>query len=240
MTIHPPLRLRVMSFNLRNDVREQDRNHLEETARLIEGWSPDLVGLQDVYRWLHRSAQPSVGLDELLGFEVAFERCSGSLTNARGLALASRINPDLVHEVELPGGHEPSRAQDARFSLNGHFVHLVNARFARSQRQRRSQAEKLAARLARYRRPVILVGDINASSDSDEGQILNQAGFLPVGVADLQNDASTGIECCSTSVMVSRHFRVEEVHTLRTRAGECRPVVATLMLTDPHAGTVAP
>ena len=239
MSVHTLHRLRVMSLNIRKELREQGAAHLEEAVRLIEEWNPDLVGLQEVSRWLPPTSPQPALLDELLEFEITFERCSGLLPNGYGLALASRVNPDLVHEVELPGGQEPCRVQDARFSWNGHFVHLVNTRLGGSQQQRYAQVERLATRLRKYRRPVILLGDFDSAPDSNEVQALGAAGLLPARTTDPWSYRSKGLQCRSSYVMVSRHFRVEEAVVFPSATGAYQLAIATLVLADPDTGAVA-
>lgn len=190
-SVPPPVRLTVMSYNIRVGIgggewhNDPSRITLEPVARLIESVQPDLVGLQEVDRFRRRTGgmdQPA-WLADRLRMHVAFEP---AITVARpdarpehyGVALLSRhpIGPSTAFQLfkpdyrtshpEYPDYYSEQRVLlYAPVEIAGRTVHLFVTHLGLTPDQRARQIAQIVEITARYRGPKILMGDFNAEPD---------------------------------------------------------------------------
>jgi endonuclease/exonuclease/phosphatase family metal-dependent hydrolase/pimeloyl-ACP methyl ester carboxylesterase len=169
----PPLRLRVLSYNIHHCAGVDGNLDLPRIAKVIESVSPDLVALQEVDKNVTRSGsvdQPAE-LARLLGMNVVFGGNISLQGGEYGNAILSKGNIDASENVALPnhdhgeqrGVLTASVAADAmttvRF-LATHFDHR------RDDTERVASAQQINAAVADSDLPTILAGDMNATRQS--------------------------------------------------------------------------
>src|SRR5205823_3180971 len=103
--VRPPLRLRVVTFNIHGGRPARGPGNLEGTARALRELDPDVVGLQEVYRWAPLPGafqdQPA-RLARLLSLHITFRASVRLGPCAYGNALLSRWPLQRVRHLRLP------------------------------------------------------------------------------------------------------------------------------------------
>ena len=171
-----PLRMRVLSYNIHHGEGVDGKLDLDRIAKVIRSVSPDVVALQEVDDRVKRTGgvdQPAE-LARLTNMQVVFEKNIDYQGGRYGNAVLSRF-PFVQHRnVHLPSfdkGEQrgvlvcelrlPSRKQHLWF-LGTHLDHR------RKDRERLASAERINALSEAYeKQPALLVGDLNATRDSD-------------------------------------------------------------------------
>ncbi len=173
--------LRVASFNIHHGVGLDGRLDLERIAGVIEAQAPDVIGLQEVDRHFGERSQfvdQARWLAERLDMHVVFGAnldleplTPGAERRQYGTAILSRHRIREWRNTLLPrpGGGEQRGLLEAVIRVRGTRVRAFNTHL-----QHNSQAERLAQVAAirdivgRSRESVVLVGDLNATPDSQE------------------------------------------------------------------------
>ena len=145
-------RARVASYNVHGFVGRDGRFDLHRVAEVLREVDADVIGLQEVAADPAHPA-PWADLARALGGHgwpgPTLTRSGGPYGNA----LLSRLPLGAVREIDLAvPGREPRRALIAQ--LDG--CHAVVTHLGLSARERRVQAERLAAAIAPLRRVVVL------------------------------------------------------------------------------------
>lgn len=232
-----PARLRVMTFNIHGGRPAVGAVDLVAIADVIRRLKPDLVGLQEVHRYLPPPYvfrdQPRL-LAKLTGMELKFGRTLGLGPVAYGNAVLSQT-PAVVQSLPLPvtrqwKGWEPRSLMEARVTLGGRVVHFLNTHLGLTPEQRVLQARRLADRVRRFAGPVILAGDLNAVEDSVELRILAESGLMDCASGGQSTFPAESPRCRIDHLLVSRHFEVERCFAEETTASDHRPLVADLIL----------
>lgn len=255
-----PLRLRVVSFNIHSGRPASGPVDLPAIARVLRDLNPDLVGLQEVSCRL----PPGGFLDqvtllrELLEMEVVFGRCFGAGPCAYGNAVLSRVPPDQVRRLRLPGAGtpravlramaarseapvrhrwrrvldaaEPRGLLDLRFTLDGRAVRLLNTHLCLSPEERREQVHFLEEELWADELPTIALGDWNATPQSPEIRALEAAGLVHCSPETVSTYPSHAPVVRIDYIMATPHFQVERGWAVATTASDHLPVVADLLL----------
>ena len=184
----PPLRLKVMTYNIRIGAgggewpTDPRRINLEPVARVIEQQAPDLVGVQEVDQFRSRSAgmdQPK-WLSERLGMQVAFVPAytvpvAGAHDERYGVALLARqpipapdrlplYKPDYrKSHPQYPGYYSEQRVLlIAPVRVGAWQIHLFVTHLGLTSDQRQRQVKDIVDAAARIPGPKILMGDFNA------------------------------------------------------------------------------
>jgi endonuclease/exonuclease/phosphatase family metal-dependent hydrolase len=174
----PPIPVRLVTFNIRHGVGDDDRLDLPRLAQVLQGADADLICLQEVDRhYSTRSEsvdQPlllSRALDMQLAWGPAIEKArSGDEPDQEyGNALLSRL-PILVSDVHrLPGSGEPRSALRTLIELDGGTLWVTTTHLTRSSSEDR--AEQLAMVAALHTDAMeagVVVGDFNTPADAPE------------------------------------------------------------------------
>src|SRR5436305_2798814 len=124
----PPIPVRLVTFNIRHGVGDDDRLDLPRLAKVLQGADADVICLQEVDRHYGERSdsvdQPlllSRALDMQLAWGPAIEqsRPGDRPDKEYGNALLSRL-PIPVSDVHpLPGGREPPSALRTLLELDG-------------------------------------------------------------------------------------------------------------------------
>jgi endonuclease/exonuclease/phosphatase family metal-dependent hydrolase len=234
----PGTRLRVMTFNIHGGRPPSGSVDLSEVAKVIREANPDLVGLQEVHRFL---PPPCVFQDQPgrlraeLGLEVCFRRSFGLGPVGYGNAILSRRPLDECRCQRLPASGswsapEPRRMLDARFTIDGAALRFVNTHLGLREDHRKLQVARLAEQLRRHDGPLIVVGDFNTLPESLELRPLLEAGLTDCAAAGVLTFPCHQPTCRIDHIFVSRHFEVKRCFAVDTRASDHLPLVADLVL----------
>ncbi len=176
-------RLRVMSYNIHHGADRHEKNSLDSIGYFIKNSKPDIVGLQEVDSLCSRSGRidQMKRLAEITGMHYAFIRHFPYQGGAYGLGILSK-HPILKTEskklrllTEGPNGKSVSMLF-ATVKLSGKKkIMFVTAHYSASDKAtRQSQVNETLQYLSDNHLPVIFTGDLNATPDAGEIQLLQQ------------------------------------------------------------------
>lgn len=174
--------VRVMTYNLHNGINPQGQLDLEAIAQAIEAQNPDVIGLQEVSRgWvINGSTDMLHWLTQRLDMPYVWSSTEGETW---GIAILSRypltnaanftLPPDdlLLHRGVLSADVAVG-TDNPLYIMNTHYHHITEDSDIRVQ-----QSEALLELWAE-RGYTILMGDLNASPDAPEMQLIQEAGFI--------------------------------------------------------------
>lgn len=177
----PARELRVATFNIQHGAGPDGVVDLEHVARTLEATGADVIGLQEVDRhWSDRSqyVDQAGWLAERMGMHVAYganldrdPAAPGAPRRQYGTAILSR-HPILRSSnswLPRPEGGEQRGLLEALVTVRGARVRVLNTHLQHdSQVERLAQIDQIRAELARFSEPVVLLGDLNATPDSEE------------------------------------------------------------------------
>src|SRR3954452_24519268 len=174
----PPIPVRLVTFNIRHGVGDDDRFDLPRLAQVLQSVDADVICLQEVDRhYGERSEdvdQPlllSRALDMQLAWGPAIERPRGAGAPDRqyGNALLSRL-PILISDVHpLPGSGEPRSALRTLVELDGGALWVTTTHL--TTRSADERAEQVALLRGLFEDPMatgVVVGDLNTAPDAPE------------------------------------------------------------------------
>lgn len=180
-----PPRLRVLTYNIHHGEALDGKFDYERLARVITDLDPDIVALQEVDRRTRRASGVDQAelLGRLTGMHAAFGNALYFSGGEYGEALLSRVplrevkahplpfRPGLESRTALAARVRPERGLPELLIVGTHLCH-------QSPEIRREQTEQLRRLFtAGASPPVILAGDFNARSGSEEMRTLLDRGW---------------------------------------------------------------
>jgi endonuclease/exonuclease/phosphatase family metal-dependent hydrolase len=173
----PPIPVRLVTFNTRHGVGDDQRHDLPRLAKLLHSVNADVICLQEVDRYYGDRSEDvdqalllSRALDMQLAWGPAIDevRAHGE-PRQYGNALLSRL-PILISDVHrLPGGGEPRSALRTMLELDGGTLWVTATHLTtRSVQERAEQGAALAALHTERMEGGVLVGDFNTPPDAPE------------------------------------------------------------------------
>ncbi|MBR5709849.1 MAG: endonuclease/exonuclease/phosphatase family protein [Thermoguttaceae bacterium] len=157
--------VRVMSYNVRNCVgMDGSRFDVDRVAKVVTGANPDIAGIQELDCKTERSGGREILTELSEGtklhgeFSAAIEFQGGLY----GIGSLTKQKPLSVRSVPLPGEEERRALHILEFEKYVFFVtHLSLTPVSRAESVPIINAER-----DKYSKPVIIVGDFNATPDS--------------------------------------------------------------------------
>jgi endonuclease/exonuclease/phosphatase family metal-dependent hydrolase len=236
----------MLTYNIHHGEGTDGVFDLERIAAVIKSVEPDLVALQEVDRNTGRSgeADQAAELARLTGLEFYFGRAMDYDGGEYGVAILTRFSFEWSRTYLLSAeeGRDPRTVAVIGIDLpNGDRLdfagtHLDSSRVPTSRLMQVSEINEFFSNRARRAVPAILAGDLNATVDQEEMQIL----------LERWNDAAA--ECPEPTIPVakpsrridyvlytpSHRFQVIETRVLDEQvASDHRPLLAVLDLLPP-------
>lgn len=229
--------IRVMDYNVHNGFNTAGRLDMEALAEIIEASGADVVGLQEISRgWLIWG-----GVDMLawLSQRLDMPYISGPTSDAQwGNAILSRYPILSAETFSLPPDSLLLRRGYivARIDVGHGNLTLIDTHFAHRSKDREAR-ELQAAELARAwdgAPATIIVGDMNATPDSDAMQILSGAGLVNVaaeiGTPPVYTSPAENPRRQIDYIWASPDLRFSDLEIPQTTASDHLPIVATIIL----------
>jgi endonuclease/exonuclease/phosphatase family metal-dependent hydrolase len=189
--------MRVLTYNIHSGIGMDGVFSLERIARLIRDEGADIVGLQEVNRYMDEATAFADSVRELaeatdlysafgLGFalhSVYPERraLAGRERAEFGNALLSRypIRWSAAHPLayfEFPEPFVERRGVlEAKLAVGARDLVVMVTHFGCNELERAEQAREVAARVHGVRGPLLFMGDLNAEPDSEPIRVLETA-----------------------------------------------------------------
>ncbi len=248
-TASPPQRLRLLSYNIQTGIvtrnyrdylthswkhvlpYPQRQANLDRIANLVSDF--DIVGLQEVDAGSLRSG--FINQTEYLALNAHFpywydqtNRNLGHLAQ-HSIGLLSRFRPSKITEEKLPGMIPGRGALVARFGFGEDSLVLVILHLALGRRARLQQLDHVSD-LVRGFRHVVVMGDLNCTSDSAEIDALLARTHLREPAHGLHTFPSWRPRRNIDHILVSTSLKVENVAVLNHPLSDHLPIVMEVVL----------
>jgi endonuclease/exonuclease/phosphatase family metal-dependent hydrolase len=217
--------VRFLTYNIHHGEGVDGWFSNRRIARVIARAEPDVVGMNEVWHIRGLWDQPGE-IATLLGMEHAFEsnqtrwrHSLGNMVIAREGILSSAAN------MALPGGIERRGALVAQLSVDGVPVTFVSTHLSLGRRTRSAQLTFLAENLPRDT-PLVLAGDLNCLAK----ELTPLSGLLTVVERPPNSFPSVRPNRGLDHFAYSRHWELEALEALPSRASDHLPVYADLVL----------
>ncbi|MBK8181397.1 MAG: endonuclease/exonuclease/phosphatase family protein [Candidatus Competibacteraceae bacterium] len=249
MTGQNELRLRLLSYNIQSGLSTCNYSqyltrswkhlvpvpsrmtNLDGIARILTGY--DIVGLQEVDAGSLRSGfvNQVKYLADSAGFEHLFDQANRKIgmISQHGNALLSRLRPTAITEHKLPGLIPGRGVLEVRFGDGADVLHVLILHMALGRRGRLRQIEFLVD-LVRDCPHVILMGDLNCSSDSPEMMALLASARLCEPAPGLYTFPSWRPDRQLDHILVSPSITVERVQVLGHAYSDHLPIAMDVRL----------
>jgi len=188
-----PNRLRVMSFNIRHGRGEDQRVDLRRIAEVIRSSGADVVGLQEVDRFLPRSGMvdEAAELARMLGMRHCFAASLTFGTGEYGNALLSRYPIAESRFERLPDQGEIRSLLTAELEPGAGRLTILVTHLGLKDADRRGQLTVIAERLRGLGQPAVLAGDFNARTGDPALRLLpaefRKVPLIPAGSSTLHS-----------------------------------------------------
>ncbi len=242
-------RLRLLSYNIQTGIETSRYHHyltrswkhvlphperfdnLDRIAKLAREY--DIVGLQEVDGGSLRSG--FINQTEYLAlrgrFPYWFDQRNRDLGHLgqHSIGLLTRFRPSEITEIKLPGMIPGRGALTVRFGEGENAVLMMIAHLALGRRARMQQLGYLAELISDFRH-VMLMGDLNCTSDSTELEWLQSRTWLREPVYDLKTFPSWRPRRSLDHILVSPFIAVERVEVLPYMISDHLPVAMDIRL----------
>lgn len=176
-------KLNIMSYNIHHGADKDERNMLDSMGYFIKQQNPDLVGLQEVDSVCERSGKidQMKRLAEITGMHYAFVRHFPYEGGAYGVGILSKYRLLKVENKTLrllkrgPNGESVAMLfSTIKLSKKKSILFITAHYSAFDKATRQSQVNETIHYLSANRLPVIFTGDLNATPDAEEIQLLQK------------------------------------------------------------------
>ena len=229
-----PKHLVVMSFNIEGHASLVSDGHIEEVAKTILKYQPDLVGINEAHRgtWQARFGDHITQLERLTGMRAAFGRSYRFMGGDFGNAVLTRGQIVAADVKALPGTGEPRTLFETIVRVNGgtvqFYVTHTAAWAAVNKVARDAQLQCVNAHLRASGYPFILAGDLNAGPESEEiARFLNRNVLQFAG--DPKQPTHRVMEQRLDYILADPGWTVRSARVLDDGPSDHRPVIAELV-----------
>jgi len=246
-----PRTLRLLSYNIQSGLTTRRYSHyvtkvwkhvmpvpsrmqnLNAIADLVSGY--DVVGLQEVDSGSLRSGfvDQAHYLADRARFQYFCEQTNRRIgrISQHSNVLLTQVKPDLFHDYKLPGAIRGRGALMVRFGSGSDdttlYVYVVHLALGRDARRR--QMAYLAKRI-REQRYVVLMGDLNCSTESRDMTRFREQAKLLEPVAGLHTFPSWKPKRQLDHILVTRGLKVSSVDVLEQFYSDHLPIEMELEL----------
>lgn len=156
---------RLMSYNIHHGEGMDGKMDIERIGKLIIDINPEVVGLQEVDSVVARSGNIDIlhMLSEQTGMYGTFGYSILHDGGKYGNGILTREKPLAVRKIALPGAREARTALIVE--LDKYLV--VNTHLSLTNEERLESVKIITDAIKIYNKPVFLMGDLNASPDSE-------------------------------------------------------------------------
>jgi endonuclease/exonuclease/phosphatase family metal-dependent hydrolase len=247
--LRPPKRLRLLSFNIQAGITTSKYHHylthswkhvlpcaerLETLDRIAElAADYDLVGLQESDGGSLRSG--FINQTEYVALRAGFPHWYDQTNRNLGhfaqhsLGLLSRFRPSEISEMRLPGMIPGRGALCTRFGTGADALLLIIVHLALGKRARARQLAHLVETI-RAHRHVVLMGDLNCRSESEEIQLLLQQTDLSEPIHGLHTFPSWRPRRNIDHILVSPSIEVNSIRVLPYTISDHLPIAMDVTL----------
>lgn len=236
LTPSRPRTVRVLCYNVHHGEGVDGKLDLPRVAKVIADAKADLVAVQEVDRLTTRTGKvdQAAELARRTGLQGKFGKAIDFAGGEYGQVILSRFPLGEVTVHELPGKPDRERrvAVEARVTVGGRELSFVSTHLDHADAESRErQAEKLNELFGKAIHPVVLAGDLNATSDSKPLSILGERWSIASGIAPTYPAEKPAKQIDYVLFRPTEGVRVVECKVLdEAVASDHRPVLVVLEL----------
>ncbi|GHH98921.1 metal-dependent hydrolase [Neobacillus kokaensis] len=235
--------VKVMSYNIHHGVGEDGVLDLERIAQMIEGANAEIIGLQEVdNHWSSRSdlQDQAKRLADRLGMFYTYAANldlepikPGEPRRQYGTAILSKypILKSENHPLTKIGNTEQRGLLEAVINVKGNHLHVYNTHLALTSAERHIQIEEIINIAAKSEGPKVILGDLNATPESNEMQLLYsnyQDTFAGENKANTYPAANPAKRI--DYIFCSTNLEIKEAKVINTLASDHLPILTELVL----------
>lgn len=244
-------KLKMVTFNIRHGQGLDDVVSLDRIASVLRRLDADVIALQEVdknFGFRSDWEDQAQHLAEKLDMEVAFGPALRTLpllgkgVGYYGNAILSRFPiKAIVNQVVDAPGFEENRAfiHGVIATPVGH-LNFISTHLGLEKRHRIKHVQQLMNYVKGLNGPVVIAGDFNSKSDSEELGFVRQSGFRDAA-AEVGKDLPTLIGAGNARIdyiLVSPEVSVVDVETVDSDASDHRPVAGLLIFSGSLAASL--
>jgi endonuclease/exonuclease/phosphatase family metal-dependent hydrolase len=229
--------LRVLSLNIHAGLDALGNDRVDDIARLISDFEPDLVSLQEVRRNdpATRRVLQDVTLSSNSGMVALFQPLVWLLGTTQGNAVLSRTYPEAENSLTLSGGRERRGILLVSVKLGEVEVDFINVHFGLSVSERSTQIRALVDLLQQRGNPAIIAGDFNVEPHSAELLPLAAIAREAWDAALVRHDSGMTFPASNPRVRIDQiwvHGPLEVLETgvIRSDVSDHLPIYASIRL----------
>lgn len=168
--------LTVMSMNIQGHAALLRANHIELIARAIVESKADVVGLQEIHRgtWQSRFQDHAQQIARLTGMNIYFSPSASFLGGKYGNAVLTKGKIIEGSRFDLTSVGEPRALVETAVEIDGQRLNVFVSHLATwgsiNKNARKAQLNCIAAHVRASRYPYVLMGDFNATPQTEEIQ----------------------------------------------------------------------
>ncbi|HEV7239288.1 MAG TPA: endonuclease/exonuclease/phosphatase family protein [Thermoanaerobaculia bacterium] len=228
-----PKRIVVMTFNIEGHAALLRGDHIEEVAKTIRKYNPDIVAINEAHRntWQSRFSDHVEQLRRLTGMNGVFGRSYTFLGGEFGNAVLTRGDVLKADVHKLPGTGEPRSLLEAVVRVNGGVVEMyvthTTAWASINKATRDTQLQCVNAHLQASGHPFIVAGDLNAPPESEEIALFLNRNVLKIA-GDPKTPTHRVMEQRLDYILADPGWTVRSARVLDDGPSDHRPVIAEL------------
>ena len=163
---------RLLSYNIHHGQGMDNKMDIERIGKLIIDVNPGVVGLQEVDSVVGRSGNIDIMklLSEQTGMYATFGYSILHGGGKYGNGILTKEKPVSVRKITLPGADE---ARTALLVELDRYV-VVNTHLSLKNEERTESVRIITDAVSDYNKAVILMGDLNATPDSEPVEVLKR------------------------------------------------------------------
>lgn len=216
--------MRILTYNIRHGQSIGGLISLKRTAGVVSAVAPDLVGLNEVYRWPAHFDQ-AARIAELTGTQALFQQNTMHGPAGYGNALLSKTPVRLLQDIKLPSRREQRGCMLVETEHDGRTINVAVTHLGLSRAGRAEQIADLVRRLPRDV-PLVLIGDMNCT----QTELEPLRAFLKPLDRQRFTYPSWRPWVAYDHIMFSDHWTLDGSDTVRSLASDHLPLFADLHL----------
>ncbi|SNT14894.1 Metal-dependent hydrolase, endonuclease/exonuclease/phosphatase family [Anaerovirgula multivorans] len=226
--------LKIMSYNIHHGRNLFGRYSLDEIAEVIKNSNADIIGLQEVDNGVVRSRfQDQLKyLSEKLSMEYAYGHNYNVLGGMYGNGVLSKYPIESYENLRLPSGREQRGLLNAIINIEGKQLSFLVTHLGLNEQERQRQVKAVSNYLDTLTNQVILVGDFNTRSNSEEIKLLSKR-LIDAAYAMDNIEPTFDLSVLSGRIdyiFLDQSMDIRNYRVIKSRASDHYPITATFEL----------
>ncbi|SCX94188.1 endonuclease/exonuclease/phosphatase family protein [Alkaliphilus peptidifermentans] len=227
--------LKIMTYNIHHGKNLLGRDTLNIIADLIKETDADIIGVQEADNGIYRSKfrDQMKYLAEYLSMYYVYGDNLSFLGGQYGNGILSKYPITSYENLLLPSKREQRGLLSATIDVHEKEVQFMVTHLGLNQAERIRQIDTIKKHMEIIPREIILMGDFNATPDTDEIRTLSKKMVDTGYVSDNNNQPTFDLPILSGRIdyiFLSPSIQLEEYNVIKSRASDHYPIVIDIAL----------